>query len=560
MVRRLLFAVVVAAVSASAGAQGKDKVNVCHFPASGNVQLLTIARSALAAHLTHGDVEAPATVRTAADCLIPQPPTEPVAATATTGSDGRVSFVIPSTNVIARIAVTDTAGVPVGGAKVQIMVIGEDYLLIAASDRLAPAFAEGKLSDAKPGSALSIIWTLVMHAYHNGFEFGGSIELNELNGPLFFTTRFTATEHCFTQEEFQAYAARAWRTALSSGAAALIPSGLRLSGPTRWLGSVPTSDETRNAAESLGAHMFEGKTLAMRTRVYGPPLFLGLQLIPIFYEDIGPCGGSCCVALGPQCVTASSAESCSNGRYSVGVPCTASPCRKGGCCDPAGGGCLVLTAGECEALGRTYKGDDTTCTPNPCPFGACCNPSSGCTEMPQYLCSSIGGTFRGHGSKCTADPCSTGACCHKSLGCAQLTEVECTLRGGSFQGFSTSCGPPPGGTGSLTYTVLTGPGVHNAAGLRIPFTGGSIKTTVTIPPNVFDGQCVADFRVEFFVYPFNSGKYGETHYAGHQFGICHTTPVVITSRQDNPSSPCTSYVVNAVTGVQSQAVIEIIPP
>ena len=41
-------------------------------------------------------------------------------------------------------------------------------------------------------------------------------------------------------------------------------------------------------------------------------------------------------------------------------------CRvPGACCDPFGG-CSISTQGECEALGRTYMGDNTDCGPNPC--------------------------------------------------------------------------------------------------------------------------------------------------------------------------------------------------
>ncbi|MCX6835185.1 MAG: hypothetical protein NTW07_08660 [candidate division Zixibacteria bacterium] len=41
-------------------------------------------------------------------------------------------------------------------------------------------------------------------------------------------------------------------------------------------------------------------------------------------------------------------------------------CRvPGACCDPFGG-CSISTRAACEALGGTYKGDNTDCDPNPC--------------------------------------------------------------------------------------------------------------------------------------------------------------------------------------------------
>jgi hypothetical protein len=47
-------------------------------------------------------------------------------------------------------------------------------------------------------------------------------------------------------------------------------------------------------------------------------------------------------------------------------------CRvPGACCDPYGG-CSISTRAECEALGRTYMGDNTDCDPNPC------SPAFGC--------------------------------------------------------------------------------------------------------------------------------------------------------------------------------------
>ena len=223
MVQRVILTFVIVLGAASAAGKDNDKLRVCHFPASGNVQLLSIARAALPAHLDHGDIEAPPSVRTAADCLIPQPPPEPVAATATTDANGKASLLIPHTNVIARITATDAAGAAVAGATAQILVMGGDYLVMVAdpAKRVAPAFAEGKLAEARPGSALQLAIRMVMQAFTTYFP-GGAFGQPAPNFPIFVSTHFSVGEYCFTQQELQTFIGLGCNAALIAARSAWI--------------------------------------------------------------------------------------------------------------------------------------------------------------------------------------------------------------------------------------------------------------------------------------------------------------------------------------------------
>ena len=596
MARRILVALfVVFFASHAAAQQGKEKVSVCHFSGK-DAQLLSISPNALQAHLAHGDVQAPPSVRTAADCLIPQAPPEPVATTATTSSAGTASFVIPNTNVMARVTTTDAKGSPVSGATVQVMVIGDDYMMIAATPdgRLAPAFAEGKLSEARAGSALSLLKTLVMHAYKTGFASGG-LQLTNLNFPMFMTTHFATNDRCFTEDEFQSHVAASCSTVMAFGLMAIPLGGGALPGLAKALVAVGTTDECGKGAQHLAAAMYAGKTLPIRMRIYGPPQILGMQLFPFYFEDLGSCGGGCCVANGPQCQLASSAQKC-NGQYrdntpcsadlcktgaccdpnggcavtseldcndrgwtyrGDNVPCTPDPCKSGACCDPATGDCSVKTEFVCKGLGGIYQGDDTTCSPgNPCRKGACCE-AGGCSVQTEFECGNRGGKYQGDKTTCSPDPCNKGACCDPRTGCVVVSDIECASRGGSFHGRDTTCERISSAT-PVRVTLQSGGGVGGAS-FPIPFTHGTIRTKVTIPGNIVNGQCQRDWRVEIFVHPFNAGRSGGMWIAGQQFSICHANPETITMQQLNPGTPCSTYSVNALTAGVSTVEVEIIP-
>ncbi len=83
--------------------------------------------------------------------------------------------------------------------------------------------------------------------------------------------------------------------------------------------------------------------------------------------------------------------------YDDGVPATADVAclPEGACCLPDST-CVVVTEGECAALGGSYQGDDTTCDS----LGACCMPDGTCSVTSPTCCESAGGTFLGAGTNC----------------------------------------------------------------------------------------------------------------------------------------------------------------
>jgi hypothetical protein len=493
------------------------------------VQLLSVAHHALPAHLAHGDIQAPPSVRTAADCLTPQPPPGPVAGTGTTDARGVATFVIPDTNVIARIGVTDATGAPVAGAIAQIMVAGDDYFVIVAdgSGRLAPAAAEGALSEARPGSALQLVVNLVMQTYNSTFA-GVQLLRTTATFPNFVRSHFSPDERCFTEAELRSFLS----TACSAGAdvATGVLFGMTLTliwSPTAQavdqLTGVWTGDVCDSAAQASAAMALAGKTLAVKKRVYNPPLLPGIKIFPVYFEDLGPCGGGCCISNGKQCEIASDATRC-NGTYWPDVPCTANPCKTGACCDP-NFGCTLESEIKCLSLGRTYKGDDTVCTPNPCPLGACCNPSTGCTVMPPLLCQSLNGTYLGDGTSCL----------------------------------------PTGNEQPVQYTLKSSRDLGGAS-VAIPFPGGRIRATITIPSNMIRGSGTTgdcgrgDARVELRLCPAGSGCTGSTWQGGHHIAICHDFAETLTWEIANPSTACSTFSFNAITEKESTAEVEILPP
>ncbi len=358
------FAVLLTAASAANAAS----VRICHF-AGGGAKLLTVSENALPAHRAHGDVPAPSSVRTDADCLVPQPPPAPVAQTGTSDAQGVASFLIPETNVIARIVVRDEDGAPVSGAKTQILVAGNDYLVTSVDPgrRLAPAFAEGRISDARPGSAPQLVVQLVMKIFSATFPAGKLLQTAG-NLPAFVRAHFTTDVRCFTRDEYAAFVANACENAHGLVKDFLfeiiLPAGA-VSTAVGFLWDIPISDACAPIAAQDANRAYAGQPLPLQMRVYHPPLLPGVTLYPMFFEQLGNCGGACCVAQGPQCELASDVQKCA-GTYKPGVSCNAHPCRRGACCDP-NGTCRVETPEDCAARSGTYQGDGTPCSPNPCP-------------------------------------------------------------------------------------------------------------------------------------------------------------------------------------------------
>lgn len=551
MFKRILFALIVVVFAAIPAVAQKGKLTVCHFTSNGDVRLLSIAPSALKAHLDHGDVEAPPSVKTDADCLAPQPPPAPVATTATTDAQGASSFVIPSTNVIARVTASDSNGAAVAGAMIELLVIDDDVLVIAVDpqERFAPGFAGAKLSSAHPGSALQLSMPIVLPPIVGPPP--------QIPPPTLVAGRFVVREYCFTQDEFRQFIQSSVDQGLSMATSVVMaPLGgfvvKQLLARTIWaqrkISSVDIAREVANEA-------FSGRDLAIRMRVYSPPASPNLQLYPLFFEELGHCGGACCQQ-GAVCEPKSSDAKCF-GDYYDGKPCKDIVCKEGACCVP-GAGCSVLLESECRKRGGRYMGNDTKCLPDPCREGACCVPGAGCSVMLMSECATRGGKYQGDNTTCSPDPCKKGACCDPKTGCTVLAELECAQRNGNYHGDDTTC-DRISGTQTLVYNFVAGGGAPSAT-LRIPFTHGTIRSTVVLAPNIVNGQCVRDWRVEFFAYPFGSGRSGGTMYAGQQFGICRTQPETITFQQMNPSSPCSTYSVNPLTGMPAQVTIEVIPP
>ncbi len=111
-------------------------------------------------------------------------------------------------------------------------------------------------------------------------------------------------------------------------------------------------------------------------------------------------------------------------------------------CGPTGGCCYRGTCdfGEsqryCEFSvgGRWYP----TCGDPDCnPVGACCFGAQ-CFDQTENLCFLNGGTFQ-YGSTCASTTC-TGACCLPNAGgCVEVSEMECGVLEGAFEGLGTFC-------------------------------------------------------------------------------------------------------------------------
>lgn len=528
MAKRMLLCIIMLVLAAApAAARDRDKVNVCHFPASGEVQLVSIARSALPAHLAHGDVEAPPSVRTAPDCLIPQAPPEPVAATATTDVRGTASFVIPNTNVIARFEITSNSGAPIVGAIAQVSVIGEEYLavIVDASQQFAPAIAGGKLSEARAGSPLMLLLRIVLLTYSTRLSGGAMLTPGPALPPLT-GAHFTAAEYCFTEQELQAYVERVCNGVAGFTAGMFFPlligKGTVQTATTLFYGFGPLADACEWLAPHITAASYSGRSLPVKFRVFSSVAIAGMQFFPYWFQDAGDCGGACCDGAG-NCTLVSDPSNCIT-RYLPLTPCNPSPCPTGACCN-ASLNCTIVTRAECEAIGGDYKGDNVPCSPDPCPSGACCH-ANGCTDMPAYLCGSMNsGTFHGNGTSCT-----------------RASNQPATV-------FTLTSGRDTGGTG-----------------FAVPFPGGRIRTTITIPSNMIRGSGTTgdcgrgDVRVELRVCPRGAGCSGITWYAGHHIAICHDFTETLTFEMLNPNLPCSSFSFNAITEKVSTAVVEVLPP
>jgi hypothetical protein len=432
----------------------KDKVRVCHFTSDGGAHIIEVSENALAAHLAHGDVPAPASVQSDDDCLIPQPPPEQVTVSSTTDETGVASFIIPDTNIIAEITVRNEASEPISGAELALVAIDQDYLIIAFDPemRYAPAFADGSLLEATPGSALRLSSRLVMQTFTSTFPGMGLLSSGSISFPDFVRSHFSTTERCFVQHEFETFLNT--QCTIGKKIVELVSGQVQFTGRLAnqvieiVADAIDTAIDCDALAAQSGAMTFAGRDQAIRFRMYHPPLLPGVTIFPFYFEELGLCGGACCgVYQGHQCAAVSSQISCDRmqGTFLPDKPCTPSPCPETGACCNRSGICSIVTKSVCDGVHGSYQGDDTLCSPNPCPVpGACCDSNGNCSQVIESVCNSSGGKYQGDGTSCSPNRCpQPGACCDGAGGCAKVTESDCRNRGGTYLGDGTPCNPNP---------------------------------------------------------------------------------------------------------------------
>ena len=109
------------------------------------------------------------------------------------------------------------------------------------------------------------------------------------------------------------------------------------------------------------------------------------------YRPVADVDGSCCVEVGDVLAVISA----------WGADCATA----GACCLPAGG-CSEGSSDDCNSMGGTYLGDESTCAQSNCPeTGACCFSDGGCDDLMITNCINKGGGFQGEGSACETEKC-----------------------------------------------------------------------------------------------------------------------------------------------------------
>jgi len=90
------------------------------------------------------------------------------------------------------------------------------------------------------------------------------------------------------------------------------------------------------------------------------------------------------------------------------TPCPQETIPDGFCCLPNFGGCQVMSADACAALGGVAGPPGSTCDPDPCPpppvNGACCVGTT-CIFDTEEHCLGAGGVYQGDNIPCDPDPC-----------------------------------------------------------------------------------------------------------------------------------------------------------
>jgi hypothetical protein len=160
-----------------------------------------------------------------------------------------------------------------------------------------------------------------------------------------------------------------------------------------------------------------------------------------------PISGACCLNNG-SCVLLTSGECDAVGGTFGGENsiCQQVSCEpvEGACCF-SNGTCDELTAAQCALEGGNYQGDETTCAGVSCPEvpGPCCFESTGnCISLKASQCLAAGGVPGPAGVSCAGYVCfPSGACCLPDGSCAEgLSPEECSALNGLYQGNSSVCG------------------------------------------------------------------------------------------------------------------------
>lgn len=522
----LLAAFLMSAASAVAQPEGAApegkaaKVAVCHFSGNGRAQRIEISENALPAHLEHGDVPAPASVRTGADCLVPQPPPGLVSGSARTDSEGAISFVIPETNIIARLSVRDAEkGHPLPGMEVAYAAQGEDFLAVVAQeglDRYLPALVGVSLLAARPGSALTLPIPIRLQPLPPGLPLPPSLQ-SALTG---------AIRSLLAQPGI--------RSRIPPGPPAPCPCGaLDVQPPAIPAGSVAfTPGDTQPLKVECGQ-----KNVSVTAPAVPDLLTLlvsGYGRHVTWYTSQDPSVASVDFATGLVSAVAP-------GRTTVGVSTLI--------------GRLSETGGLtwCSAVG----GATVTVTN---PVGACCGGSGGCSLTSATTCSPPL-SYQGDGTTC--DPGDTcGACCDAAGGCADTLASRCsgTFHGSGSGCLSNPCTPPP------QVFRLTSSRSLGGSGITVPVTGSTIKILISVPGNLRSGSgttgdCgLGDRRVSVRVCPPNAGCTGFDITAGQGQGlnICHELEEVLGPYEIiNPRREGTGLSFTAITVNTAVAEIEI---
>lgn len=386
-------------------------IRICYFDERDAPHIIEVERSAFTAHLEHGDGLAPDSVQTDADCLVPQPPPEPVSAVATTGEDGVARFVIPGTNIRVVAAVTDENGVSLPSVNLTLLTAGGDYLLIgqdlSEAPSYAPAFVEGSLLDARPGSAPTVAANIVMQVFNSTFPGGGLLDPGGTI-PEFVVNQFVSTsDACFTEEEFR----RLLSLFCQGGIRGTVSILAGVTGAPKLVSFVLPGAASLTLCPSLAANgaanTFQGLSFPLRIRQYEPPFLPGVP-VPVYFEALSPCGGACCGTTNTNdCSNTSAAGSCATGVYSEGTYCSADPCEcptgtvecAGGICvaDTCGGGASMNPATCMCDCGPSMVDCQGVCTSYQCSGGKVLSPTS-------CLCECLPGTTECNG-QCGIDEC-----------------------------------------------------------------------------------------------------------------------------------------------------------